>query len=322
MDCKQAQQTISAAYDSESQDARELELAKEHCRSCAECAGFVSTLAAINRLEVPEIPVPALERTLAAVRQEYPSTVAAQPDTQEYRTAAGRRAPGWAPWAAAAAVLMIVAGVITAQGVRYLIQSPTDDVAIVETYEDRMATAPPEDPISEVAPPLPDDLAAAPTGPAYVVFEQAVYRLVAPVETPPRSAQIGSVTSSLDTGGPATTYPVYADPSSDAVLIEVDEDTYLRMEPVVRTLRGTRYALRSGPITLFGQWPSLPTGIPEPSAPDGSPVFIPAGTDDAGVTVYVRPGTDPAAGFAIAPGTPATDPAAGNTGWTWWEPLR
>jgi len=130
------------------------------------------------------------------------------------------------------------------------------------------------------------------------------------------------VTTSLDTGGAAIAYPVFADASSDTIIVDVGDDALMRFDPVVRTLRGTVYALRSGAITAFGQWPSLPSGIPEPSSPDGSPVFIAAGTDDAGVTLYVRPGTDPADGFAVAPGTAPTDPAAGNTGWTWWEPRR
>ena len=30
---------------------------------------------------------------------------------------------------------------------------------------------------------------------------------------------------------------------------------------------------------------------------------------------------EPAQGFAVAPGTVATDPAAGDPYWTWWTPL-
>jgi hypothetical protein len=43
--------------------------------------------------------------------------------------------------------------------------------------------------------------------------------------------------------------------------------------------------------------------------------------DDAGVTVFSRIGEVPDRGFAIAPGTPSGDPAAGNPNWTWWLPV-
>jgi hypothetical protein len=328
MECSEAQQMISAAYDGEQQDARVVERAKEHCRACAECADFVTTLAAIHRLPAPEMPAPALERMLGALRDEYPleaeQTVAASP---EIREAPRPRVPVWASWAAAAAVLLVAAGVITTQGVRYLLQ-PSDsadtvgEISMMEPSGDRQAEEGIEGDLAASEPAATDDALTAAVGPSYVVFGRDVYRLVTSDGDPPSGAQIGSVTSSLDTGGPAATYAVYGDPPSDTIVVASDDTTFLRFEPVVRTLRGTPYALRSGSIATFGQWPSLPAGIPEPSAPDGSPVFIAAGTDDVGVTVFVRPGTDPSAGFAVAPGTSPTDPAAGNTGWTWWEPRR
>jgi hypothetical protein len=70
VECTQAQEIISAAYDGEERDPLALETAKDHCRSCAECAAYVRTLAAIHRLPAPDMPQPALERVLEALRAE------------------------------------------------------------------------------------------------------------------------------------------------------------------------------------------------------------------------------------------------------------
>jgi hypothetical protein len=43
--------------------------------------------------------------------------------------------------------------------------------------------------------------------------------------------------------------------------------------------------------------------------------------DDRGREVFVPFGAYVSGGFALAPGTPADDPAAGNPNWTWWEPI-
>lgn len=333
MECTQARQIISSAYDGEQSDARALDLAKDHCRECEECAVFVTILAAMNRLPAPEMPEPALERMFTALRAEYPAAseapVEAEPavETQQVREVARPRVPAWAPWAAAAAVLLVAAGVMTTQGVRYLLQPSvgTDsaaEVSATDTAADQQAEPGAKSALSAVEPPAQDGATTAAEGSSYVVFGQDVYRLAATTSGEPVGSRVGSVTTAFDTGGAASDYPAYDDPTSDAIIVVAGDDTLLRFEPVVRALRGTPYTLRSGTIAAFGQWPSLPQGIPEPLAPDGSPVFIAAGTDDTGVTVYVRPGTDPSEGFAIAPGTVPSDPAAGNTGWTWWEPRR
>lgn len=339
MECAEAQQIISAAFDSEQSDARALGLAKDHCRECDECAVFVTTLTAMNRLPSPGMPELALERMLAALRAEYPVESAEPVDSpaplaadlpvesREIREVVRPRVPGWAPWAAAAAVLLVAAGVITSQGVRYLLQpsSAADssaEITATDSNGDRQQEMGAESGLAAEQPATQDEAVTASESPSYVVFGQDVYRLSSATIGEPTGSQIGSVTTALDTGGAATAYPVFADPSSETIIVDVGDDALMRFDPVVRTVRGTAYALRSGAIPAFGQWPSLPSGIPEPSAPDGSPVFIAAGADDAGVTLYVQPGTDPAEGFAIAPGTAPSDPAGGNTGWTWWEPRR
>jgi hypothetical protein len=73
-------------------------------------------------------------------------------------------------------------------------------------------------------------------------------------------------------------------------------------------------------IDSFGVWPVLPTRFPTPTTADGTPTFVAAGTDALGVKVYAAAGRPVSEGFAVAPGTAATDPAAGNPGWTWWAP--
>ena len=45
------------------------------------------------------------------------------------------------------------------------------------------------------------------------------------------------------------------------------------------------------------------------------------GRDALGVQTYTATGVPQTQGFAIAPGTPATDPAGSNPNWTWWEPM-
>ena len=345
MECTKAQEIISAAYDGEERDPLPLETAKDHCRSCAECAAYVRTLAAIHRVPAPDMPPSALERVLETLRAEYEpapaeaiitgrETVAEpaplpvietpfEPPALEGATRLSR-APAWAPWAAAAAVFLVVAGIATTQGVRYLLQPSGESATVGETVtsdsereyaEDGAGTA-------AVTPPAQDEAVTNASGPSYVLFGEEVYTLTGPVEPPVSSVSVGSVTTSLDTDGSSTTYAVYPGATPDTIVVAVDDDSALGFAAVVRPLRGTPFSLRSGAIGAFGQWPSLPAGIPEPSAPDGSPVFIAAGTDDLGVTIYVRPGTDPSSGFAVAPGTAASDPAAGSTGWTWWEPQR
>lgn len=342
-ECTNAQEIISAASDGELHDAAALEAAKTHCRSCPECAAFVRTLAAIHRAPAPEMPAGAFERILDGVRTAYetaahePVAAAATEEAEPLPVAvpapgrmadaapSGRpRVPVWAPWAAAAAVLLVVAGVATTQGVQYLLKPSGDGAVLGEastTDPSRESDGDQAAPEAAPAPPA-DDAATAEQGPAYVVFDQRVFTRTGETARPAAGSPIGSVTSALDSGEAAVAYPVYPGTDADTIVVATDDDEALVFTSVVRPLRGTPYGLRSGSISAFGQWPSLPSDIPEPTSPDGSPTFIKVGTDDLGVPIFVRPGTDPASGFAVAPGTAPSDPAAGNTGWTWWEPQR
>ena len=130
---------------------------------------------------------------------------------------------------------------------------------------------------------------------------------------------MGSLESGLDSGAAPQGRDVYRGDTVNRIVVD-DGGTALAFDLVTREFDGTVFGLASGAIDAFGVWPAMPADVPQPSEPDGGPVFVEAGEDD-GTTIYSRPGKDPADGFAVAPGTQITDPAAANPGWTWWEPL-
>jgi hypothetical protein len=109
-----------------------------------------------------------------------------------------------------------------------------------------------------------------------------------------------------------------------SLFVPADESGgYLEFARVVRSLGRMEYGLVTGtPLQWYGQWPTLPARFTTPLSPDGSPTFVLAAKDDLGVDVYIPPSGRIADGFAVAPGTQPTDPAAGDPNWTWWEPLR
>jgi len=367
IDCPSAQRVVSATFDGEVSDPRELEAVEDHCRTCPECSAFLSTLMAIRRLPAPEAPEGLLDRTIEAIRTEEvpvadrtaPSDDVSEPvgDTRplterrpdtanlemervhDDKFSAGvshtglPRWQGWARWAAAAAVFFIAAGVITAQGIRFLLSDEQSALRFSDTPTMELgsggisdmtesADAPPAVPNDGHDGTSATDAPSASPGPSYVVVGQTAYRFEDMLADEPAGQQIGSLKSALDGDGEPIDRPVFEDSSSEAIVVAGEGDSYLRFEPVTRTFRGRLYGLRSSTIGAFGEWPRLPSGITEPTSPDGSPTFILSGTDDSGVKIYVRPGSDPSAGFAVAPGTAASDPAAGNPSWTWWEPLR
>lgn len=340
--CAEVQELVSTAFDGEPVDAESFASAKAHCTECPECASFVTFLADVRRLPAPEVPDEVLGRVLDAVRleasrsPESPSLATPAPEAKVHPPSAVSAPPRerwrtWAPWAAAAAVFFVAAGMVTAQGVRYLLTptgpSLTSDVTLEVAGDDRARhPVPLDDGLSEDE----ADTSALSAeeysfgqgtveGPAYVTFAGRVYRLDSVVDAAPPTAT-ERITSSLDSGGIAVTRQTFRESGSDAIIVENDDGSYLRFVPVTRTLRGRIFELSSPPITAFGIWPSLPPNVPQPTSPDGVPDLVPAGTDDAGVAVFALPGEDVSAGFAIAPGTSPGDPAEGNPGWTWWVP--
>ena len=84
MDCLTAQELVSAAMDREPVDASLLAQAKEHCRTCPDCAVFVRAQLAAKQATLPVPPPDLADRVMAAIRAEAASqaqTAPAQPET-------------------------------------------------------------------------------------------------------------------------------------------------------------------------------------------------------------------------------------------------
>jgi hypothetical protein len=70
LECHDAQDVISQTLDGSPPDAATLEAAKQHCRECSDCAGFVRALTLVKRAPLPEPPAGLTERVMTAVRRE------------------------------------------------------------------------------------------------------------------------------------------------------------------------------------------------------------------------------------------------------------
>lgn len=347
MECNEAQALVSAALDKEPLDAASLQVAKEHCRTCESCNAFVRTLAAVQRQPRPQPPADLADRIIARVRAEAAAqraaAAAAPASATPTEPAAGRRLDPraiWrdpkkraaaAAWASAAAVVLVVAGIATYSGVRQILipplasESPRDvvvlDAAAPESsqpYNGAGATAQQSDGSAT------STAMVAPVG--YISVDGTVYRYAGLVQGVDSAAlrRIGSANTALDAPtDPPASIDVLASPDLTRVFVSREQsETVYAFDRVTRLYNNTVYVLRSGDIARFGEWPSLPSGIPQPQTPEGSPTFTPDGQDASGVTVYRRTGSSTDSGIAIGPGSPASDPAAGNPGWTWWEPLQ
>jgi len=226
-------------------------------------------------------------------------------------------------WASAAAMLFVAAGVGAVAGVRAILipqrsatyvyegatESAVTDSSGRTAQENQLATAPSaEAGVTEPAPSL-------------ITMDGTAYRLTgaaggvdaASLET------LGTTRSALDSGGAARTREVLGTVPSASVYVE-GEDGLLAFERLTRTYSGRVYVLQSREINEFGEWPSLPAGINEPTSASGAPSFEQDGTDDFGTPVYRLRASSAEDGIAISPNPPSPDPVAGTPGWTWWAP--
>jgi hypothetical protein len=165
--------------------------------------------------------------------------------------------------------------------------------------------------------------ATATPAPPYVVWDGTVYIHTGELlEIPSEATTVGVTVSDLDDPEGPRERPVITDPDGQAtIFVRTPNGGVMGFERVVRTLGLREYALVTDQaIPTFGTWPRLPSRFETPGA-HGSPTFALIGFDDRNVDVYVPPGGDMTDGFAVAPGTPSDDPAAGNPYWTWWEPV-
>lgn len=336
MDCLHAQQILSESMDAEI-SASVMAEATAHCASCEECARFARSLGRMAALPAPVAPAALVERLVTLGRNEATEIRLAAgcdgietsiPEAPVNRNHAPRHLPSW--WAprltayAAVAAVLLVALVATGAGLAGMLgrhEASTLSDSAKTAGADRGATAPASPNATESTKDAYGGLAGAPA-PPYVVIDGLVY-----APTGPRAVDASSLVratpalTALDTGGDPVSIPAYhVGAGPDTAVLRTADGAYLGFSAVTRAFGGKTFVLQSGtPITAYGQWPTLPAGFPAPSAPDGSPTFSFFGKDDLGTPIFVPPGGRPTEGFAVAPGTPSTDPAAGNPNWTWWQ---
>lgn len=348
-DCLDAQQILSMTNDGEQVGAEALRTARAHCATCSTCASFEASLKAMRRQRPAPLADDLVARVMSAVDAEAAAEQARRvaaashdvatltPATTADTPPEGPRVPSgivlprtrrdwtlWGGWIAAAAMLLVVAGIAAVRGAYFIAAPPSaqSDSALRYSNSADVATEgeaslgwTAEDAKGTVTPTQATD--------DYVTFNGWVYvstGTAGPLAS--NAATIGVVTSALNTGGSVLEMAAFRGSTKTSLVLQGADDSLLGFELVSRTFQGTPYGLRSGPIEQFGQWPTLPTGIPQPDNADGSPTFERSIADDTGVAIYRRTGQSESSGFAVAPGTSASDPAAGNPNWTWWEPFK
>jgi hypothetical protein len=231
-------------------------------------------------------------------------------------------------WTLATAALFIAAGIGALAGVRtILVPQRASEMTVVGTATDEAASkggslAAPES--ADTAATESQSAALPAAGPSFIVVDGAVYRYTGPAASVSARDldEVAKTSTALDEGGSPSTRDVLGADDDTRVYLELPDDTLAAFQRVTRTFEGAEYVLQSGAIERFGDWPSLPAGIQQPTAEDGSPSFEQVGADAAGVTVYAARGSSAADGIAVAPGAPSGDPLAGAPVWSWWAPSR
>lgn len=361
MDHVKAQQVISDALDRLAVDREELTLAKEHCRECEECGAYVRAMLLVQRSPLPEPPEDAVERVMTAVRAEAQrtavararaiakpvpeatladaaGTVSPEPDAGPgpaknfrelwERASAPRNRRALLAWAGAAAMLFVVAGWGALAGIRTILLPPeTLEVTVLGTDSSddagqQFGQAAPEAGSSDRSG---KSMLAAPGAAAarFIAIDGTVFTLVGPAlgQTEADLEKVDRVRTALDGGGLPKNHDVFAGTSSDRIYLETN-DGLLEFRMVTRTYEQRVYALQSGDIDGFGEWPTLPSTISAPSSETGEPVFEQHGSTESGSPTYVLKGRKAADGIAIGPNPNAPDPIAGCPEWTWWAPLE
>ena len=338
MECNSAAELLSTAHDGPV-SAEELRLANEHCNTCEQCAAFRDMLARVDSVPAPKAPPDLVSRlvtlgaeTAAGIRNEQAGREAAldlEPvPTPEPSTVKEPWFARWTPrltaYVAAAAVLLVAIGITTAS-----ILGSGGSRQAAETGESGVSSDALEE--APAAPEYGGEKDQAATGgeaeaaaPPYVTLSAGVWLLAGPASPAPSTlTTAGVIVSSLaDPGSPGELTAFWTAPSSDTLYVRAADGQYIAFERVVRTLGRSPYQLQSGAaLPQYGLWPTLPRTFTQPTEADGSPTFQFFGVDDLGVDVYVPVGGRIEDGLAVPPGTAPDDPAAGNPGWTWWEPL-
>ncbi len=337
MDCEHALSVLMGAPDVDVADLPDYRAALEHCRTCPECAALAVGLARIAKVPGPAAPAGLADQVIGAVADARSGDEAQRAESRDAGEDAGGldtaletlgpvrvRRPDWIHWAAlasaSAAVLLgafffarvglNIAGTPGARVADDAIPPPsvaTPEAATTMTFGDAY-----EQPANVVPAEVP----------GFIVYDRKVWRILEG-STPDRStlATVGTIDTDLGSGRVARAKVLASSATPESIAVASGDGTVVAFSLVKRLFQGRHYVLTSDrPIRAFGGWPELPSWIPPPIGADGSPTFRQAGTDPLGITVFPLAGSDPGEGFAIAPGTPPTDPAAGNPGWTWWAP--
>lgn len=361
MDCLEAREIVSEAFDRGVAATPRAAEAREHCRACDDCRAFVEGLGTLDAVPAPQASEKLVESIIWRGRKmadagvprsapRVPTPVDGSAEAQEAaawvppqpppRREEPRDALWWVPRIAiglAAAATVVFAVGLSLQGFRAL-RTPAESAPTAATMDQRSIGGSPSYGAAgapAAAPATSADEAKAASATAsvdgtgrYVSFGDQAYLLLG--ERQPDSSSlngIGSLTSSLDTTSEPKQYRVWQSTAdADVVFVQAETaapGTYLAFRRVERSFGGKPFVLYASPdVTSFGMWPSLPSTFATPTAGDGSPTFVAAGKDDTGLTVYAQPGASAAGGFAVAPGTSSGDPAGGDPNWTWWLPKR
>lgn len=338
MGCRDFEAVLSALHDDEPVTPDERAQAEGHCDSCASCASFRRGLSALDRVRAPETPPAMVEHIMSALdtsieRESLDGSPAlAETPRAMQQLAPALERPKWAPAWLDRKRLWIATGSIAvgAAALSAVILWGLRPQGTLGTFTSEDFTR--QSPAASVGTPAaPGSVGAAGadakrpagTAPDAVTFNGRVYVPGAAVDASGSLlTTIGVLASSFDTAGAAVQATVYRQPLSDGSLLVRTPDGVFRYDPVTRTFDDQSWQLTSArPLSHFGEWPRLPSTFPEPTSANGSPTFRAAGKDKLGVAVYTPGGAKPTAGFAIAPGTAAGDPARGNPYWTWWVQL-
>lgn len=331
MNCAEIQELLSAAADGGSDDAIRVVEARTHCDTCPRCARFRDVIALSGPATAPSAP-PELVDSLVVIAHDEAARLRAEhaeaPVTLPLTTEIANRRVAWLPrvtaYVAAAAVVVVSVTVLSLSIGGIGGQKAADETALApETALSGAApTATPESGAPDEQRTTAD--AAASVAPSYVALDGRVFRLAGPATVAPSAlTTAGVVASAFDSTGPTGAFTAwYVRTDRTRILIERTSGSLTSFEAVVRPFGAMPYQLVSGgALDAYGIWPSLPSRFAPPTEADGSPTFRYLGTDDLGGSVYVPAGGRIEDGFAVAPGTAPTDPAAGNPNWTWWQPL-
>ncbi len=347
MDCLEAQRIVSEKLDRAEIDGLMLESAKEHCRTCPDCGGYVRALLAVSKT-TPQPPDELHDRIMAAVRRASVAAVAdpvaslhtetsqeTLPQTRTLGVALQRLKRAFndprnertiIAWTVAASVVIMVSSIGTIMGVRMILApSPVPTFVAQSSSPGRVDSAVPRESKSEPessSAGVTDQGAASVAGVSLITVSGTVYRaagLAAGVDSA-TLLPAGTTVTALDGQNQPRSRDVTKLSDPARVYLTDDAGALLGFDRVSRTYQGRVYALTSSEILSYGQWPALPNSVERPQSVDGSPAYRKLGTDSLGIPVYGLHGST-SQGILIAPGSSSSDPAAGNPDWTLWTPV-